>query len=161
MQSEKALTSSDTISISKSEPKQQVNAEASLARPNEPEAVKSIVSERPSATPARPTMKAVSEHPTTLSGGGNVVGAKNGMSNGKGKSKEIIPEITRSRPSQSSVQAAGIPKAQNTEAKSLASALSKFMETQNALAQATGSGIMPTANPADVVSPPSSHILRC
>jgi hypothetical protein len=119
-------------------------AEASPGHPKETQAVKAIVSEtKPSSSP-----KSISKEAGTEKGKAPVnqtvkEAEPKGLSKGKGKSKEVIPEIS-----------SAAAKAQKPEVKTLASALSQFMESQNALAQATGKNLMPTGNPAEVVSSP-------
>jgi hypothetical protein len=122
----------------------QTKAETSVGQPKETQAVKAIVSEtKPSSSP-----KSISTETGTENGKSYVdqtvkEAEPKGTSKGKGKSKEVIPEIS-----------SAAAKAHNPEVKTLASALSQFMETQNALAQATGKNLMPTGNPAEVVSSP-------
>jgi hypothetical protein len=65
----------------------------------------------------------------------------------KGKTKEVIPEIPRT------TSTAGNLKNPAEMPQTLANVLSQFMESQNALAQATGSGAIPSAT-GDVVSYP-------
>jgi hypothetical protein len=122
----------------------QTKAELRVKQPKETQAVKAIVSEtKPSSFP-----KSISKEAALDAGKPPVsqmvkeAGPKT-LSKGKGKSKEVIPEIS-----------SAAAKAQNPEVKTLASALSQFMESQNALAQATGKNLMPTGNPAEVVSSP-------
>lgn len=135
-----AFSTSDAMS-----PKQ-TKAELSVKQPKETQAVKAIVSEtKPSSSP-----KPISGEAGTEKGKSPVnqmfkEAEPKGISKGKGKSTEVIPEIS-----------SAAAKAQNPEVKTLASALSQFMESQNALAQATGKNLMPTGNPAEVVSSPFS-----
>jgi hypothetical protein len=119
-------------------------AETSLGQPKETQAVKAIVSETKPSSSTKP----ISKEAGTEKGKSPVnpmfkEAEAKGISKGKGKSKEVIPEIS-----------SAAAKAENPEVKSLASALSQFMESQNALAQATGKNLMPTGNPAEVVSSP-------
>ena len=127
-------------------PGEQMKAESSVSRPKETQAVKAIVSEtKPSSSPKSISKAdATDKSRPTVSQMVKEAGPK-GLSKGKGKSKELIPEIS-----------SAAAKAQNPEVKTLASALSQFMESQNALAQATGKNLMPTGNPAEVVSSPVS-----
>ena len=121
---------------------EQTRAEPGVRRPKETQAVKAVVSETALASATKSESKEVATekavNPTVKEA------EPKGISKGKGKSRELIPEI--------SSQGAEATKAGNPEVKSLASALSQFMESQNALAQATGKSLMPTGNPADVVS---------
>jgi len=121
---------------------EQTRAEPGVRRPKETQAVKAVVSETALASATKSESKEVA---TEKAVNPTVKEAElKGISKGKGKSKKLIPEI--------SSQGAEATKAGNPEVKSLASALSQFMESQNALAQATGKSLMPTGNPADVVS---------
>ena len=129
---------------------EQTKAEASVGQAKETQAVKAIVSEtKPSSSPT-PISKAEATDKSRPTVNQTVREAEpKGIMKGKGKSKEVIPEIS-----------SAAAKAHNPEVKTLASALSQFMETQNALAQATGKNLMPTGNPAEVVSSPSSLSLH-
>jgi hypothetical protein len=123
-------------------PTERKEAESSVKRPKETQAVKAMVSE----TNPSPSPKPISKAEATDKGNPPISqtvkeAEPKGLLEGKGKSKEIIPEISSNG-----------AKAGNPEVKSLANALSQFMETQNALAQATGKNLMPTGNPAEVVS---------
>jgi hypothetical protein len=125
-------------------PGEQMKAESSVSRPKETQAVKAIFSETKPSSPTKP----ISNEAATEKGKSPVnqmfkEAEPRGISKGKGKSKEVIPEIS-----------SAAAKAHNPEVKTLASALSQFMESQNALAQATGKNLMPTGNPAEVVSSP-------
>jgi hypothetical protein len=121
-------------------------AEASPGQPKETQAVKAIVSEtKPSSSPKTISNKAATEKGKSPVNQTVKEAEPKGISKGKGKSKEVIPEIS-----------SAAAKAHNPEVKTLASALSQFMESQNALAQATGKSLMPTGNPAEVVSSPVS-----
>jgi len=127
-------------------PQEQQKTESSVRRPKAAEAVKAVVNE----TAPAPAPKSVSRAEATDKSKSPVSqtvkeAEPRGILNGKGKSKEVIPEIS-----------SAAAKAQNSEVKTLASALSQFMESQNALAQATGKNLMPTGSPAEVVSSPSS-----
>jgi hypothetical protein len=127
---------------------EQTKAESSVTRPRETQAVKAIVSEtKPSSSPKSILKEAGTEKGKSHFNQMFKEAEAKGISKGKGKSKEIIPEI-------SSATAKATSKADNSEVKSLASALSQFMESQNALAQATGKNLLPTGNPAEVVSSP-------
>jgi len=132
----------ETATVSSVE--QETRAEASVMRPKKPVAVQATVSESGPANLA-PTAATKSKIQETF----------NKSPGGKGKSKDTIPKITSGTPSSTSsnVSTATTSKADNPEAKTLAAALSQFMETQNALAQATGASAMPTGNPTDAVSP--------
>jgi hypothetical protein len=125
---------------------EQTKAKLSVQRPKEAQAVRAIVSEtKPSSSP-KPISKAEATDKSRPTVSQTVKEAEpKGIMKGKGKSKELIPEIS-----------SAAAKAQNPEVKTLASALSQFMESQNALAQATGKNLMPTGNPAEVVSSPVS-----
>ena len=124
---------------------EQTRAETSVRQPKETQAVKAVVSETALASAPKSTTKEAATEKASSPISQSVKEAEpKGISKGKGKSKELIPEI--------SSQGAEATKAGNPEVKSLASALSQFMENQNALAQATGKSLMPTGNPADVVS---------
>jgi hypothetical protein len=141
--SESAKTPAKSFSITPAAmPAEQKKAAMSVSGPKEAEAVKAVVSETaPSSSP-----KSISKEAGTEKGKSYVnqtvkEAEPKGISKGKGKSTEVIPEIS-----------SAASKAQNPEVKTLASALSQFMESQNALAQATGKNLMPTGNPAEVVS---------
>ena len=126
-------------------PREQQKTESSVSRPKETQAVKAVVNENAPA----PSPKSISRVEATDKSKSPVSqtvkeAEPKGIMKGKGKSKEVIPEIS-----------SAAAKAQNSEVKTLASALSQFMESQNALAQATGKNLMPTGNPAEVVSSPS------
>ena len=126
-------------------PREQQKTESSVSRPKETQAVKTIVSETTSSSSPKPISKVEATDESKSLVGQTVKEAEpKGIMKGKGKSKEIIPEIS-----------SAAAKAQNSEVKTLASALSQFMESQSALAQATGKNLMPTGNPAEVVSSPS------
>jgi len=144
-QSAKTTAQPDSVNQPAAVPQEQQKTEPSVRRPKEAEAVKAIVSESKPSTHPNPTTKDVAPNAGQPLVGQTVKQAEpKGASKGKGKSKEVIPEIS-----------SGAAKAQNLEVKTLASALSQFMESQNALAQATGKNLMPTGNPAEVVSSPS------
>ena len=124
---------------------EQTKAELSVEPHKETQAVKAIVSETKPSSSSKPISKAEATDKSRPPVSQTVKEAEpKGISKGKGKSKEVIPEIS-----------SAAAKAENPEIKSLASALSQFMESQNALAQATGKNLMPTGNPAEVVSSPS------
>jgi hypothetical protein len=128
---------------------EQTKAESSVRQPKETQAVKANVSEtKPSSSPKPISNEAGAEKGKSLVNQTVKEAEPKGISEGKGKSKEVIPEIS-----------SAAAKAENPEIKSLASALSQFMESQNALAQATGKNLMPTGNPAEVVSSLVSLIL--
>jgi len=143
-QSAKPTSQSHFVNQSAAVLEGQTKAESSVTRPRETQAVKAIVSETKSSS----SPKSISKEPRTEKGKSPVSqtvkeAEPKGSSKGKGKSTEVIPEIS-----------SATAKAQNPEVKTLASALSQFMESQNALAQATGKSLMPTGNPAEVVSSP-------
>ena len=137
----KAAPSFDPATLSSV--KQETKAEASVTRPKKPVAVQAVVSESGPADFAH-TAATKSKIQEAIKSTG-----------GKGKSKGTIPKITSGTPSSTNtnIPTATTSKADNPEAKTLAAVLSQFMETQNALAQATGASAMPTGNPTDAVSP--------
>lgn len=146
--SEGSITKLEPVSSRLNEPEEQI--EASSSRPKKPEAVKATVSESAPAPSVKSTpMKAPMKETPKLHNGQTSEGRDIHTDKGKVNSKEIIPEIPRHAPT---MPVTGSSKSQTPEVKSLASALSQFMETQNALAQATGGSAMPTGNPADAVS---------
>jgi 4-diphosphocytidyl-2C-methyl-D-erythritol kinase len=131
----------------------------------EPEAVKAVIKE---SVPSIPTTNAKSSTPNHTRGRpmteteSEKTAEKTSNerpSVTKEKVKEVIPEIARSASTsenKSMLSSSGPTPFQasaSTEMnKSLASVLSQFMENQNAIVQAKGTGIMPTGNPAEVVS---------
>lgn len=152
--SAKAYTRSEPVPRSPIESSEQKATESTIAQPKAPEAVKAVVTEsKPAASAPTTSTKAVATEAKPPVKSVVKESEPKGILKGKGKSKETIPEIKRSTPSIAD------PKA-NPEVKTLASALQQFMETQNALAQATGSGVMPTGNPGEAVSNPSHLLCR-
>lgn len=135
-------------------------ANAMADKPKEAEAVKSIVKESaPSMLPTSArilTQEQPQDRPTATFGSQQAV--KETLTESKGKEKEVTPEIAR-RTATKSVSEAISPQPTSSQVskstemnKSLASVLSQFMENQNALAQAKGTGTMPTGNASEAVS---------
>ena len=141
-------------------------ANVMVDKSKEAEAVKAIVKESASSmlpTSARSvTQKEAQDRPAAKFGSEQAV--KETLTESKGKEKEVTPEIARRTATKSdskatSPQPASSQLSKSTEMnKSLASVLSQFMENQNALAQAKGTGTMPTGNASEAVSP--SHRLH-
>jgi len=141
-------------------------ANVMVDKSKEAEAVKAIVKESASSklpTSARSiTPKEAEDRPIVKFGSEQAV--KETLIESKGKEKEVTPEIARRTATKSdskatSPQPASSQLSKSTEMnKSLASVLSQFMENQNALAQAKGTGTMPTGNASEAVSP--SHQLH-
>ena len=135
-------------------------ASAMADNPKEAEAVKAIVKE--SAPGIRPTSassitsKQASNRPIAepkLKGSDKEIPTES-----EGKGKEVISTLARGTTGESESASTGSQRTpsqapNSTEMnKSLASVLSQFMENQNALAQAKGTGTMPTGNASEAVS---------
>lgn len=137
-------------------------ANAMADKPKEAEAVKATVKESASSmspTSARSVApKEAQDRPIVKFESEQAV--KETLTESKGKEKEVTPQIARRQtPATKSVSEAISPQptspqvSKSTEMnKSLASVLSQFMENQNALAQAKGTGTMPTGNASEAVS---------
>ena len=137
-------------------------ANAMADKPKEAEAVKATVKESaPSMSPTSArsvTREEAQDHPTAKFGSEQAV--KETLTESTGKEQVVTPEIARRpTPATKSDSKATSPQPTSSQVsksaemnKSLASVLSQFLENQNALAQAKGTGTMPTGNASEAVS---------